>query len=84
MRHLSYILTITLLALTVDLSGQDYKNVRDFEYIRSATPWLCSNNAAGLGSLPVSRIADVEAVFHKHDGSLTSLENSSDSFEAGA
>jgi opacity protein-like surface antigen len=34
--------------------------------------------------LPVSRIADVEAVFHKHDGSLTSLENSSDSFEAGA
>ena len=84
MRHLSYIFTISLLALTVNLSGQDYKNVRDFEYIRSATPWLSSNNAAGLGSLPVSRIADVEAVFHKHDGSLTSLENSSDSFEAGA
>lgn len=84
MRLLSYILTISLLALTADLSGQDYKNVRDFEYIRSATPWLSSNNAAGLGSLPVSRIADVEAVFHKHDGALTSLENSSDSFEAGA
>lgn len=84
MRLLSYILTISLLALTADLSGQDYKNVRDFEYIRSATPWLSSNNAAGLGSLPVSRIADVEAVFHKHDGALTAIENSSDSFEAGA
>ena len=84
MRLLSYILTIPLLVLGVNLSGQDYKNVRDFEYIRSATPWLSSNNAAGLGTLPVSRMANVEAVFHKHDGALTALENSSDSFEAGA
>ena len=84
MRLLSYILTIPLLALTANLSGQDYKNVRDFEYIRSATPWLSSNNAAGLGTLPVSRIANVEAVFHKHNGALTSIEKSSDSFEAGA
>ena len=84
MRLLSYILTIALLALTTAVSGQEHKNIRDFEYIRSATPWLSSGNAAGLGMLPVSRIANVEAIFHRHDGGLTSIEISPDSFEAGA
>ena len=57
--------------------------VRDFEYIRSTTPWLSSNNAAGLGTLPVDRIANVEALFHKHNGGLVSIEKSDNSYEAG-
>ena len=84
MRLLSYILTIPLLTLATTASGQEYKNIRDFEYIRSATPWLSSDNAAGLGMLPVNRIANVEAYFHKHNGGLASIELSPDSYEAGA
>ena len=72
------------LTLALTASGQEERNVRDFEYIRSTTPWLSSSNAAGLGTLPVGRIANVEALFHKHDGGLVRLEQSDNSFEAGA
>lgn len=72
------------LALALTVSGQEQRNVRDFEYIRSTTPWLSSRNAAGLGELPVDRIANVEALFHKHDGGLIGIEESDNSFEAGA
>ena len=72
------------LTLALTVSGQEQRNVRDFEYIRSPTPWLSSNNAAGLGTLPVDRIANVEALFHKHNGGLVSIEKSDNSYEAGA
>ena len=72
------------LTLALTASGQEQRNVRDFEYIRSTTPWLSSNNAAGLGTLPVDRIANVEALFHKHNGGLVSIEKSDNSYEAGA
>ena len=58
--------------------------MRDFEYIRSATPWLSSDNAAGLGTLPVKKIANVEVLFEKHNGGLTEIQDSDNSIEAGA
>ena len=84
MRYLTHILTLILLALALEVSAQEYRNIRDFEYIRSATPWISSDNAAGLDALPVGRIANIEAFFHKHDGELRDINESANSFEAGA
>ena len=84
MRYLAHTLTLAFLAFALEVSGQEPRNIRDFEYIRSATPWMTSNNAAGLDALPVGRIANVEAFFHKHDGELRDVEESPNSFEAGA
>ena len=84
MRYLTHILTLIFLALALEVSAQEYRNIRDFEYIRSATPWISSDNAAGLDALPVGRIANIEAFFHKHDGELRDINESANSFEAGA
>lgn len=84
MRYLTHTLTLAFLTLALNSSGQEHRNVRDFEYIRSATPWISSKNAAGLEDLPVSRIANIEGFFHKHDGELKALNESANSFEAGA
>ena len=84
MRYLTHILTLAFLTLALDMYGQEYRNIRDFEYIRSATPWITSDNAAGLDALPVGRIANIEAIFHKHNGELKDIKDSPDSYEAGA
>ena len=84
MRYLTHILILAFLAPALHISAQEYRNIRDFEYIRSATPWITSNNAAGLDAIPVGRIANIEALFHKHDGELRDNNESADSFEAGA
>ena len=75
MRYLTHTLTLAFLALALNTYGQEYRNVRDFEYIRSATPWITSDNAAGLDALPVGRIANIEAIFHKHDGELKDIKD---------
>lgn len=72
------------LALALNVSGQEQRNILDFEYIRSTSPWLNSHNPAGFGSLPVDRIADVNGTLQKQDGGLIAIEESDDSFEAGA
>ena len=84
MRYFTHTLTLVFLALALNSYGQEYRNIRDFEYIRSATPWITSDNAAGLDALPVGRIANIEAIFHKHDGELKDIKDGADSYEAGA
>ena len=86
MRLLSKTLSalILVLGLTHGASGQERGSVRDFDLIRSTSPWMSSRNAAGLGSMPVERIAVAEGSFEKDNGGLTDNAGSENCFKAGA
>ena len=72
-----------LLGTGLAASGQEGRSVRDFEFISSSSPWLTSRNAAGLGTMPVERIAVAEGIFTKDNGGLIDNASSDDSFKAG-
>lgn len=72
-----------LLGTGLAASGQEGRSVRDFEFISSSSPWLTSRNAAGLGTMPVERIAAAEGIFTKDNGGLIDNASSDDSFKAG-
>jgi hypothetical protein len=75
---------ILILGLAFGASGQERRSVRDFDFIRSTSPWMSSRNAAGLGSMPVERIAVAEGTFDKENGGLIDNASSEDSFKTGA
>ena len=74
---------ILVLGLTPGASGQERRSMRDFEFIRSTSPWMTSRNAAGLDSMPVDRIAVAEGTFNKENGGLIDNASSENSFKAG-
>lgn len=74
---------IFLLGLTTGVYGQEGRSMRDFEFIRSSSPWLTSRNAAGLSTMPVKRAAVAEGTFTKDNGGLIGNACSDDSFKAG-
>lgn len=86
MRFRPHTFTAVLLALVLmpGVSGQERGGVRDMGFIRSVNPWLSSENAAGLSTLPVGRISVAEARFGKQDGGLIGNDGSPDSFNAEA
>ena len=84
MRLLSKTLSALFLVLGLTASGQERRSMRDFDFIRSTSPWMSSRNAAGLGSMPVERIAVAEGSFEKDNGGLTDNAGSENSFTAGA
>lgn len=73
-----------LLGLSATVSGQGGHSMRDFEFIRSSSPWLGSRNAAGLGTMPTERAVTAEGVFNKENGGLTDNAGSDNSYKAGA
>ena len=73
-----------LLGLGATASGQEGRSMRDFEFIRSSSPWLSSRNAAGLGTMPTDRATVVEGVFTKENGALIGNAGSDNSYKAGA
>ncbi len=75
---------LIVLGLANTASGQERRSMRDFDFIRSTSPWMSSRNAAGLGSMPVERIAVAEGSFEKDNGGLIDNADSEDSFKAGA
>lgn len=73
-----------LLGLGATASGQEGRSMRDFEFIRSSSPWLSSRNAAGLGTMPTDRATVAEGVFTKENGALIGNAGSDNSYKAGA
>lgn len=74
---------LILMLLQHPASGQEMR-VYDFCFVRDISPWLTSGNYAGLGTLPTDRIAAAEVFFNKSDGGLAGIEESGDSWKAGA
>ena len=74
---------LILMLLQHSASGQEWR-VYDFRFVRDISPWLTSGNYAGLGTLPTDRIAAAEVFFNKSDGGLAGIEESDDSWQAGA
>ena len=74
---------VLVLGLTPGASGQERRSMRDFDFIRSTSPWMTSRNAAGLDSMPVDRIAVAEGTFDKENGGLIDNTSSENSFKAG-
>ncbi len=74
---------LILMLLQHPASGQEMR-VYDFSFVRDISPWLTSGNYAGLGTLPTDRIAAAEMFFNKSDGGLAGIEESGDSWRAGA
>ena len=66
---------VLVLGLTPGASGQERRSMRDFDFIRSTSPWMTSRNAAGLDSMPIDRIAVAEGTFDKENGGLSSARN---------
>lgn len=78
----TFTVLIALLVLTHPMSGQEVIQY-DHNFISATSPWLYSSNAAGLGTMPVSRFGYVEARFGKQNGGLCGINDSADSFDAG-
>lgn len=72
-----------LLGLGLAASGQEGRSMRDFEFIRSSSPWLTSRNAAGLNTMPTERTVIAEGTFNKDNGGLIGNSGSDNSFKAG-
>lgn len=72
-----------LLGLAISASGQEGRSMRDFEFIRSSSPWLTSRNAAGLNTMPTEKASIAEGTFSKDNGGLIDNAGSDDSFKAG-
>lgn len=72
-----------LLGLATSASGQGGRSMRDFEFIRSSSPWLTSRNAAGLNTMPTEKASIAEGSITKDNGSLIGNAGSDDSFKAG-
>ena len=75
------ILFVTAVSLAAAQAPQ--RNMQDFGFIQHANPWLTSINAAGLGTLSMSRVSYAEAFFDKEDGGIIPVEGSDDSWLAG-
>ena len=73
-----------LLGLGLAASGQEGRSMRDFEFIRSSSPWLTSRNAAGLNTMLTERAVIAEGKFNKDKGGLIGNAGSDNSFKAGA
>lgn len=84
MKLLYQTLTIILtLTPVLTLKGQESGNI-DHSFINAISPWLQSDNAAGLCAMPVNRSGFVNAHFGKQNGGLCGINDSADSFDAGA
>jgi len=57
---------------------------KDIEYIKQASAWLTSYNAAGLRNLPVNKISIAEVFANKKDGKFVNYYESDNSYQLGA
>ena len=76
-------LSALILMLSLHAASGQERNIYDFRFVRETSPWLTSGNYAGLGTLPVDRIAVAEVFSVKSDGGLAGIEESDDSWQAG-
>lgn len=74
---------ILLLGLCAYASGQEARSMRDFDFIRTSSPWLTSRNAAGLNTMPVEKASIAEGEFSRSNGGLKDDATSENSFKAG-
>ena len=72
------------LSLAAPVQGQENSSAYDFEYIRDASPWLGSRNAAGLSAMTLKRATIAELNFTKDNGGFIDNAGSEDCFKAGA
>ncbi|MCI2082084.1 MAG: hypothetical protein LKK08_04200 [Bacteroidales bacterium] len=56
------------------------KHLNDFDYVKFSDAWLTSQNASGLGVLPVSDMTYVEVSGTKSNGSFVNYDGSPDSY----
>ena len=79
MRFRYPILTLSLLlSLAFSAGGQGRDALRDYRYIVQTNPFLRLDNAAGIGHLPIDRIAVAEGAFVKDNGGLKGPDDSPD------
>ncbi|MBR5384246.1 MAG: hypothetical protein IK143_00025 [Bacteroidales bacterium] len=80
-----YILTISVLLLgtAASVSAEDKDNYRDFDFVKSTTPYLNLSNPAALAAWD-GKISKATVNFDKDNGGLTSLVQSENSYKVGA
>ena len=77
-------LTYNLLFLCVALvcHAQDSLLLRDYQFVKQQTPWLTSNNAAGLTRYNTNNIAEAEAAISYTSGGLRDYWQAANAIEA--
>ena len=82
MRFRYPLICTVMLCLAAGAAGQG--QVRDFRYASGENPLQGMGNAAFLATLPEGGFSDARVFFSKENGALISLEESPDSWSAGA
>ena len=82
LRSLAQSLTL-IFALAVPAMGQGNDALRDYRYIVSTNSFLKLDNAAGIGRLPIGRIAVANGEFSKGNGGLKGPDDSANDWQGG-
>jgi hypothetical protein len=86
MKKTIIISVLLLAAISWNASAQalEEKHLNSYDYIQASSGWLTSQNAAGLGMLPVKDMSIVELRGNRVKGGFGNYSGSGDSFTGGA
>jgi len=81
---LTWLLVIGGILLSRELQAQEQINWTDFDYVRTSSSWIISENAAGLDKLNTEKISFIEAFYNKENGDFINYYQSDNSYSYGA